>query len=76
VAVNLTITGPAAPGFLRLYPGNLIAPSTATINYASGQTRTNNSILPLASDGSGTVVVQNGSNGNVHAILDVNGYFQ
>ena len=76
VVVNLTVTGPAAAGFLRLYPGNLLAPTTATINYGSGQTRTNNSILPLASDGSGTIVVQNGSSGNVHAILDVNGYFQ
>jgi hypothetical protein len=51
-------------------------PLTSTINYAAGQTRTNNAILGLARDGSGSFVVLNESVGTVQLILDVNGYFQ
>jgi len=47
----------------------------STINYGSGQTRTNNAVAALASDGSGGLEVVTESAGSVHFILDVNGYF-
>jgi hypothetical protein len=76
VVANLTVTEAESGGFLTLFAGNLLPPNASTINFLSGQTRTNNAILPLASDGAGTIAVQNGSGGNVHAILDVSGYFE
>jgi hypothetical protein len=76
ISVNVAVTGPAASGFLKLYPGDGIAPLASVINFSAGQTRANNAIVLLATDGSGTLRVQNGSTGTVHFILDVNGYFQ
>lgn len=76
VSVNLTVTQEAAAGSLAVYPGNGIPTGTSSINFAAGKTRANNAILYLASDGSGSIGVENDSSGTVHFILDVNGYFQ
>ncbi len=78
LSVNLTVTQPAALGFLSLLPGDdkLLAPGTSAINFAGGQTRANNAVPLLAYDGSGGIKVINGGSGSVHFILDVNGYFE
>ncbi len=77
VSVNLTITEPTGAGFLTAFPGDAPRPSTSTINFVSGKNRGNNAIIPLAANGDGTLAlfafVQGA--GQVHAILDVNGYF-
>lgn len=75
VSVNLTVVA-SALGFLTLYPGDGANPGSSNINFAAGQTRANNAVLPVAADGSGTVTILNGSTGANHLILDVNGYFQ
>ena len=76
VSVNLTVAGSTAAGFLTLFPGNGIAPPTSSINFMTGQTRANNAVVLLATDGTGSLAVLNGAAGTVHFILDVNGYFQ
>jgi hypothetical protein len=78
LSVNLTVTQPAALGFLSLLPGDdkLVMPGTSAINFAGGQTRANNATPLLAFDGSGSIKVINGGSGSVHFILDVNGYFE
>jgi branched-subunit amino acid transport protein len=76
ISVNLTVTGAAAPGFLSLFPGNGIVPATSNINFSIGQTRANNAVVLLATDGNGSLAVLNGAVGTTHFILDVNGYFQ
>lgn len=76
VSANVTVTGPGAPGNLAIYPGDGTLPPTSNLNFSPGQTRANNAMLQLALDGSGTVKVHDGSIGNVHFILDVNGYYQ
>jgi hypothetical protein len=76
ISVNVAVTAPAASGFLKLYPGDGLAPLASSINFSAGQTRANNAIVLLATDGSGSLRVQNGSTGTVHFILDVNGYFE
>ncbi len=76
ISVNLTVTGPAAAGNLKLFPGNGIAPMASILNFSAGQTRANNAIVLLATDASGVLAVQNGSTGSLHFVLDVNGYFQ
>jgi len=75
-SVNVTVTQPTAAGYLTLYPATASRPVASTLNFVAGQTRANNAILALASDGSGTVEVFNGSAGTVHVIIDVNGYFE
>jgi len=75
VAVNVTVTGPSAPGFIRLAPGNGLT-GTSAINFSPGQTRANNAVVMLATDGTGTVAATSGSSGVVHFVLDVSGYFQ
>ncbi|HEV2854012.1 MAG TPA: hypothetical protein VHC97_14535 [Thermoanaerobaculia bacterium] len=74
LSLNVTVTQPGAPGFLTLYPGGQLKPQTSSINFAMGQTRANNAVLPLG-DGTGILQVFT-ADGPVHLILDVNGYFQ
>jgi expansin len=74
VAVNLTATAATTGGHLRLFPKGQAVPPSSTINYGAGQTRANNAIVAVGSDGSLSVYVGQTS-GSVHVILDVNGYF-
>jgi hypothetical protein len=77
VSANLTATGAAADGGFVVYPGDLVVtPNVETVRFRAGQTRANNVLLGLASDGSGSFLMQNGSASAAHAILDVNGYFE
>ena len=63
VSVNLTVTQPAAQGYLILYPGDAAGPPLASnINFTPGLTRANNAIVLLATNG-GTINVKNGSAG-------------
>jgi hypothetical protein len=78
VSANVTVTGATGTGLLRLGPGNCASlPLTSNINFSSGQTRANNSIIALATDGSGGVAVLPVMPANALAqfILDINGYF-
>jgi hypothetical protein len=77
VSVNVTTTQAGAPGDLRLYPSDLpTLPLVSTLNWSAGQTRANNAIVKISTDGSGTIDVRLDSGGSVQFILDVNGYFQ
>jgi hypothetical protein len=77
VSANLTLTQTTAPGSLAIVASDAAGPTTTSnLSFRAGQTRANNTVLLLAQDGSGTVRVENGSAGTLHAILDVNGYFQ
>jgi hypothetical protein len=77
VAVNITVTQPAAGGDLRLYPADLPSPPrVSAINFLPGRTLASNSVLKLSVNPAGEVAVQNDSTGTVHLILDVAGYFK
>jgi len=76
VSVNLTAVTPGAPGFVTIYPGNGLPGTTSTINFVPGNTIANNAVGPLATDGTGTLGLVNGSAGTLHLIVDVNGYFE
>ncbi len=77
VIANLTAVSPTSNGHLTAYPGGGVLPNASTINFGPGQTRTNNAIIPLALDGTGTVDVRSFlfPTGSVHLVLDVTGYF-
>jgi hypothetical protein len=73
LSLNLTVTQPEVSGFLALSPDGWPAPSTSAINFSPGETRANNSIVGLGSNGAFRV---RASGGPVHVIVDVNGYFE
>ena len=60
------------PGFFDLFGGGCTEVVTSTFNI----TVTNNTIVALADDGSGTIKVHLDSSGPAHLILDVSGYFK
>jgi uncharacterized repeat protein (TIGR01451 family) len=74
ISFNATVTEPTVAGNLRIYPGGVATPGTSALNYAAGQTRANNGIVPLSSDGKLSVYCGQ-AGGTTHFILDVNGYF-
>jgi len=79
VMVNATVVGSTATGYLVLFPGGTPVPGTSVINFVAGQTRANNAHLVLAPSGAGTVealATLQGGSGQVHLILDVNGYYE
>ncbi len=76
VAVNVTVVAPSGSGFFSLYPGGTSPPGTATINFGPGQTRANNAILPLGTDGSAAVLPFVDGGGQAHLVIDVTGYFE
>ena len=75
LSVNLTATGQTAQGHLRLYAGGTIPPNTSSLNYIAGQTRANNAIVTLGTQGDVGVRCVQGS-GSAHVVIDVNGYFE
>jgi hypothetical protein len=75
VSMNVTVTQPAASGFFAVYPGTSTYLGTSTLTFRAGQTRADATVIGLATDGSGTFRVLNGSAGTAHVIVDVNGYF-
>jgi hypothetical protein len=75
VSLNVTVTGATADGHLRIYPAGSSLPPGSVINFGAGQTRANNAVILL--NGAGELAVYVGQPaGEVHVILDVNGYFE
>ncbi|HYK40838.1 MAG TPA: IPT/TIG domain-containing protein [Thermoanaerobaculia bacterium] len=73
VAANVTITQPTAAGFLSIYAGGTTRPLVSTVNFAAGQTRANNAVLPIGSAGDVAVFC---AVGTTQAVIDVTGYFE
>ena len=64
-------------GYLSFGP-TMPVPATSTVTFAAGSTRSNNTILPLASDGSGRLHARAfvADGGAVHVVVDVTGFFR
>jgi hypothetical protein len=75
VSLNVTATGSTGQGHLRLAATGTPTPLSSTVNYAAGQTRANNAIVPLGSDGRFDVFCGQAA-GSVHLVVDVNGYLE
>src|SRR5512140_2171470 len=77
VSANVTVTNAGAGGALVLYPADLpAAPNASTLSFRAGQTRANNALVLLASDGSGAFRITSSAAGTVDVIVDVNGWFE
>ncbi|WP_270886577.1 hypothetical protein [Pedococcus sp. 5OH_020] len=72
--LNLTVTQPAAPGYVTVYPDGESPPSTSSLNFGSGQTVPNLVVTGLGANG--RIDLFNGSQGNVQLIADASGYFK
>jgi hypothetical protein len=48
------------------------------VSFGTGQNRANNAVIPLATNGAGTIGIKAflAGGGEVHVALDVNGYFE
>jgi acetyl esterase/lipase len=76
ISANVIAVAPTVNGHLSLH--QIGAPvQTSTVNFAAGQTRANNAVLPL-SGAPGTLAVLCGAAGpgEVDLVIDVNGYFR
>ncbi len=78
VACNLAAVAPPAGGYVTLYAGGGAVPTASTINFNPGVTLSNNAIVPLATNGAGTIGAQSlvGAGGGVDVVIDVVGYFK
>lgn len=75
LSANVTITASSSGGHLTVFPGGTPLSTASSINFAAGQTRANNAVLPL--DGAGRIGVRCAqAGGTSHFLLDVNGYFR
>jgi hypothetical protein len=76
LSINATAVTPSAAGSLTIYPGDAATPLASNLNYNAGAVRANNAIAGLSRNGDGSVTVRPIGSGNLHFIIDVNGYFQ
>jgi hypothetical protein len=74
ISLNVVVTAPSTAGNVRVFAAGGPAPQASSLNYSAGQTRANNAIAPLSSNGKMSVRCQ--PSGTTHVIVDVNGYFQ
>ena len=71
VILNATVTEPAAPGFLTVFPTGTARPWISDVNYAGGETRANLVVVKLGAGGQVTIYPQVGT----HVVFDVAGWF-
>ncbi len=76
ISANVSVVTAGGSGFFGAFPGNGFPLGTTIMSFGAGQTRTNNAVILLATDGTGTALFQNGATQAAHLVLDVNGYFQ
>lgn len=75
VAAVLSAVNPTAAGFITLFPANQARPGVSAVNFPAGGVTNNNIMLPLATDGSGTIRAY-APTGQTHFIFDLTGYFE
>ncbi len=59
-----------------MFPTGQTVPLVSSINYAAGQSRANNAIVPLNPRGAMAAFVGQTMGTTVHLVIDVNGYFE
>jgi len=79
--VNVAAVSATGDGYISLFPGDAPFPGTSTVNFnaTTGPTISNNAQIVLSRDGAGTITALatvSGAPGQVHLVIDVNGYYQ
>jgi hypothetical protein len=75
VSVTVTVTNTHASGDVRVVPAGIPLPLVSTLNWRTGQTRSNNSVVPLGSGGAITVHSDQNVSDASDLIIDVTGWF-
>ncbi len=75
MALNVTVAVPGDAGTLTIYPSTDAQPGTWSTSFRSGQTRANNAVVGLGTDG-GIRIYGGFPSGSTDVILDVTGYFE
>jgi len=78
VAIVFAVVNESDLGRLNLYPTGDAPPLASSINFVINQTRTNNAVMALGTNGQIDVqcTMPPGSTGTTHFVLDVYGYFK
>lgn len=71
VSMNVTVTDPAGPGYVTVYPCGTTAPLASNLNFTTGQTIPN---AVLSGVGAGGKVCLRASTAT-HLVVDINGWF-
>jgi hypothetical protein len=71
VAVNLTATRPAGPGFLTAYPCGTAPPEVSSVNFGPGETVAGSAIVPVGAGGAICVF----TDADVDVVVDITGTF-
>ena len=71
VALNVTVTDPAAAGYLTVYPCGTTRPTASNLNYLAGATVANLVVSRIGTGGNVCIYTQS----STHLIADINGYF-
>ncbi len=71
-ALNVTVVGPSAAGYLTAYPEGIPRPVVSTLNYTPGQVVANGTLLKIGNAGQIRVFA---STGCPHVVVDVVGWF-
>jgi starvation-inducible outer membrane lipoprotein len=74
VVLNVTVTSPLAAGDINAYPAGGATPRSSTLNFVKGQTVANAAVVPVGTGG--RVALTNESNGTLHLIADISGFFE
>lgn len=72
VSVNLTATGPTAASYLVAWPAGQARPTASTLNFRTGATIANSTVVGLSA--SGMLSIYN-RNGYTNVIADISGWF-
>lgn len=75
ISVNVTVVNATAAGHLTVF-GEGAVPGVSTLNFGGGQVRANNAVVALSSAGDFRINAFVLGDGQVHTIVDLNGYFQ
>jgi alpha-tubulin suppressor-like RCC1 family protein len=72
VVLNVTITEPAAPSFITVWPGGAARPNASNVNVRAGQTVANAVVIKVGANGEINVFNESGQS---RLIIDIAGWF-
>jgi hypothetical protein len=71
VVLNVTVTNPHGAGYVTVFPAGQSQPTASNVNYVSGQTAANRTIVPVNGSGQATLYAA----ADTDLIVDVSGYY-
>ena len=71
VVLNVTVVGPAGPGYLTLFPAGTAKPFVSDLNYTTGETRPNLVVVEVGAGGKVSLFTSTATD----VVFDVAGFF-